>query len=94
MVTLESMKAHLRVLDDSEDALIAEKIAVAADWVSKYTDIPVDSEEVPPMVAEAVRQLAGQLYAVREASLVGVSAHMMPIGNMLDLLEPYKKWTC
>lgn len=93
MVTLESMKAHLRITETDEDALIAEKIAVASDWVSKYTGIPVDSPDVPPMVAEAVRQLAAQLYAVREASLIGVSTQIMPFG-MLDLLDPYKKWAC
>lgn len=91
MVTLDSLKAHLNVTTDVDDALIGEKLAAAAEWVSKFTAIPADATDIPAPVDEAVRQLAAHLYENREASLVGVTAQSLPFG-MLDLLDPYRAW--
>lgn len=91
MITLQSLKAHLNVIDDHDDLLIGEKLAAASQWVAGYTAIPVDSTNIPAPVLEAVRQLAAHLYANREASLVGITAQALPFG-MLDLLDPYRAW--
>jgi uncharacterized phage protein (predicted DNA packaging) len=91
VVTLESLKAHLNVTTDVDDALIGEKLAAAAEWVSKLTAISADATDIPAPVNEAVRQLAAHLYENREASLVGVTAQSLPFG-MMDLLDPYRAW--
>jgi uncharacterized phage protein (predicted DNA packaging) len=92
MVTLDDIKAHLRVTITDDDALITEKLAAATDWVSKFTGIPLDgTATIPPSVDEAVRQLTAHLYQNREASLVGVTAQCLPFG-VLDLLSAYREW--
>ena len=91
-ISLEDMKAHLRVTISDDDVIIADKLATAAEWISKYTGIPTDSS-TPGPVNEAVRQLTAHLYANREASLVGVTAQSLPFG-VLDLLTPYTPFVC
>lgn len=90
-VSLPSLKAHLNLTTGDDDAMLADKLAAASEWVAKYTGIPSDSDDIPPPVDEAVRQLAAHLYENREASLVGVTAQSLPFGA-LDLLEPYRMW--
>ncbi len=91
-ISLDDMKAHLRVTISDDDVIIADKLATAAEWISKYTGIPSDST-TPAPVNEAVRQLAAHLYANREASLVGATAQSLPFG-VLDLLYPYTPFVC
>jgi Phage gp6-like head-tail connector protein len=91
-ISLDDMKAHLRVTISDDDVIIADKLATAAEWIAKYTGIPSDSA-TPAPVNEAIRQLAGHLYANREASLVGVTAQSLPFG-VLDLLTPYTPFVC
>jgi Phage gp6-like head-tail connector protein len=91
-ISLEDMKAHLRVTISDDDVIIADKLATATDWVANYTGIPSDSA-TPTPVNEAIRQLAAHLYANREASLVGATAQSLPFG-VLDLLTPYTPFVC
>lgn len=91
-ISLEDMKAHLRVTISDDDVIIADKLATAAEWIAKYTGIPSDST-TPGPVNEAVRQLTAHLYANREASLVGATAQSLPFG-VLDLLTPYTPFVC
>jgi hypothetical protein len=91
-ISLDDMKAHLRVTISDDDVIIADKLATAAEWIAKYTGIPVDSA-TPAPVNEAVRQLTAHLYANREASLVGVTAQSLPFG-VLELLTPYTPFVC
>ena len=42
-ISLEDMKAHLRVTISDDDVIIADKLATAAEWIAKYTGIPSDS---------------------------------------------------
>lgn len=90
-VSLASLKAHLNITDDTDDALLADKLAAASEWVSQYTAIPLDSAEIPAPVLEATRMLAAHLYENREATLVGVTAQALPFG-MLDMLASYRAW--
>jgi uncharacterized phage protein (predicted DNA packaging) len=91
-ISLEDMKAHLRVTVSDDDVIIADKLATAAEWIAKYTGIPSDSA-TPKPVNEAIRQLAAHLYANREASLVGATAQSLPFG-VLELLTPYTPFVC
>jgi hypothetical protein len=88
-VTLADLKAHLNVTIDDDDALLADKLSAAKAWVGAYTAGPVDTDDTPAPVNEAIRQLAGHLYANREATLVGVTAQCLPLG-FLDLLANYR----
>jgi uncharacterized phage protein (predicted DNA packaging) len=92
-ITTDDLKAHLNVTTDADDALLADKLAAAEQWVAGYTgtDIDADPADVDEPIKEAVRQLAAHLYENREASLVGVSAEQLPFG-FLDLLAPYRAW--
>lgn len=91
MISLDDIKAHLNVTTDIDDAVISGKLAAAIAWVSAYTGIAADADDIPAPVLEAVRQLAAHLYENREASLVGVTAQSLPFG-MLDLLSSDRKW--
>jgi uncharacterized phage protein (predicted DNA packaging) len=88
-VTLDDLKAHLNVTIDADDTLLTNKLAAAKAWVSSYTASDVDADGTPEPINEAVRQLAGHLYANREATLVGVTAQALPLG-FLDLLASYR----
>ncbi len=90
-VSLASLKAHLNLTTDIDDAMLADKLAAASEWIAKYTGIPADDADMPAPVNEAVRQLAAHLYENREASLIGVTAQALPFG-MMDMLEPYREW--
>lgn len=91
-ISLDDMKAHLRVTISDDDVIIADKLATATDWVLNYTSISADST-IPTPVNEAIRQLAAHLYANREASLVGATAQSLPFG-VLDMLTPYTPFVC
>jgi hypothetical protein len=88
-VTLDDLKAHLNVTIDADDALLTDKLLTAKAWVSSYIASDVDADGTPAPVNEAIRQLAGHLYANREATVVGVTAQSLPLG-FLDLLSTYR----
>ena len=88
-VTLNQVKAHLRVTIDYDDPLLSDKLAAAKAWVSAYTASDVDADGTPAPINEAVLQLAAHLYENREATLVGVTAQSLPFG-FLDLLASYR----
>jgi hypothetical protein len=89
MIDLAAAKAHLNVTIDADDALISDKLAAAKAFVAAYTGGPVDADDTPAPVKEAVLQLTANLYENREASLVGVTAQQLPFG-FLDLLANYR----
>lgn len=86
---LENFKIHMNITDDADDAILAQKLAVAEAWVIEIVGI----EYVPPKppIAEATRMLAAHLYEQREATLIGATAQEMPFGVM-DPLGPYRRW--
>jgi hypothetical protein len=91
-ISLDDIKAHLRVTITDDDVIIADKLATATQWVLNYTGISADST-IPAPVNEAIRLLTGHLYANREATLVGATAQSLPFG-VLDLLTPYTPFVC
>lgn len=96
MPTVEKLKSHLNVTIPDDDALLADKLDAAKQWVSAYTGIyishdGIDDSFIPPPVSEAILKLAADLYENRESSLIGVTAQSLPFG-LLDLLMPYRAW--
>ncbi|WP_051423957.1 head-tail connector protein, partial [Martelella sp. AD-3] len=49
-------------------------------------------EPVPPVLAEAVMQLAAHWYENREAVLIGVTAMPMPLG-LREIIREYREWS-
>ncbi|WP_242217266.1 head-tail connector protein [Shinella zoogloeoides] len=96
IISLEDIKAHLAIDTAEDDALLIAKVATAEAWLAKFIGSPLDDvtafpDGTPAPLEEAVRQLAGHLYENREASLVGVSADLLPLG-VFDLVAPYRAW--
>ncbi len=85
-VSLDSLKAHLNITFNDDDALLASKLAGAEAWVRDFMGDALDDEApVPAAVDEAVRQLAAHLYEDREG------AESIP-ASIFDLLTPYRDW--
>lgn len=85
-MTLEQVKAHLRVTHDAEDALIQSYMTAAEQLVSQYLgeDLP---EPVPEPITAAMMLLVGDLYTNR--SRQGLSALYQNKTYSL-LLDPYR----
>lgn len=91
-VSLDSMKAHLGITEDHDDALISEKIAVATALVEAEVGKPLDEfDPLPAPLAEAIRQVAASLYENREAVLTEGNAREVPFGTTA-LIDPYRVW--
>lgn len=96
VITVEDAKAHMNIVLDDDDALIAGKIAAAEAWIGKFIGSALDDAEAfpdgtPEPLKEAVRQLVAHLYENREASLVGLNmADVSP--GLFDLMNPYRAW--
>jgi uncharacterized phage protein (predicted DNA packaging) len=93
LVTVADAKAHLNIVDDADDELIAAKIEAAESWVAAFTGSDFADDEAfpdgaPAPVLEAIRKLVADLYEHRESS----DETGAPFG-VADLLAPYRKWT-
>lgn len=100
MIDLPTVKMHLRVDGDEEDALIGGYVAAAKAHVEQHCDRKlVDTDPVEPDemgltrdVEQAILLLVGHWYANREAVVVGASgtgATAMPLA--VDRLLWYRK---
>ncbi|PRX11236.1 UNVERIFIED_ORG: putative phage protein (predicted DNA packaging) [Martelella mediterranea] len=99
VVTLDQMKAHLNVTYGRDDDLISKKIAAAQDHIERLLGYRLEEsyggegqEPVPPVLAEAVMQLAAHWYENREAVLIGVTAMPMPLG-LREIIREYRDWS-
>jgi uncharacterized phage protein (predicted DNA packaging) len=97
MLDLASVKMHLRVDGDEEDALIGGYVAAAKAHVEQHCDRklvegePADASEMGLTrdVEQAILLLVGHWYANREAVAVGTIATAMPLA--VDRLLWYRK---
>ncbi|NLS04613.1 phage gp6-like head-tail connector protein [Rhizobium sp. P32RR-XVIII] len=93
-ISVMDIKQHLNIdaEDDADDTMLTAKIDAAQQWIEKFIGTPIaEIEGQPAPVLEAMRILVGHLYENREATLVGVSAEMLPFG-VFDLLAPYRSY--
>lgn len=67
-LTLDQVKAHLRVEHDLDDELIALYLAAAYERVTNYIEVPMADPE-PASLQAAVLLFTGDLYENREAQL-------------------------
>ena len=93
IVTLEDVKAHLGVTLDEDDTLIQNKIDAAQASIEQLLgyEIEVRFETAPADLKEAVRQLAAHYFENREASVVGVSVALLPLG-IKSIVQNRRDW--
>jgi uncharacterized phage protein (predicted DNA packaging) len=97
MIDLATVKMHLRVDGDEEDALIGGYIEAAKAHIEQHCDRKlVDADPAEPAemgltndVVQAILLLVGHWYANREAVAVGTIATAMPLA--VDRLLWYRK---
>ncbi|MDQ0318772.1 hypothetical protein QO002_000910 [Pararhizobium capsulatum DSM 1112] len=89
MISLDDAKAQLRVDFNDDDASIERYIAAAAAHLRR---IGVDVDADPPSedIDVAMLLLVGHFYGNREATTIGVSVEITPLG--LDrLIAPHRE---
>ena len=87
IVTLSSIKAHLRIVGTSDDELLGDYIEAAEDYVRQFVDPMPDP--VPAGLKQAVRLLVANFYEHREDTIVGLDARQLPIG-FWDLVNQHR----
>lgn len=96
IVDLADMKRHLNVTDDNDDSLIEGKLDAAQAALERQLGYVIEDEfedeGVPADLQEAVRQLAAHWYENREASVVGVSVHLLPLG-VRDIIRERRNYS-
>jgi len=91
-ITVDNIKVHLNVAFSDDDIVLGDLIEAAEDFILRYTGAAfADGEEWPASLKHAVRLLVGHLYENREATLIGISADMLPLG-FADLVAPHREW--
>lgn len=85
-MTLDQIKAHLRVMHNEEDALIQSYMAAAEKLVSQYLgdDLP---DPVPEPITAAMMLLVGDLYTNRSRQGMSTLYQNTTYGLLLD---PYR----
>ena len=90
-ITVENIKSHLSITGEQDDVVLADLIEASDDFILRYTGAHfAEGEEWPASLKQAVRLLVGHLFENREATLVGVSADMLPLGFM-DFLAAHRE---
>lgn len=100
IVTLEELKAHLNIITETDDVLLADKLVTAQAAVSNFMGVDAETgildgngdPYVPAPVKEAVLQFAAHLYEYREPLALDDKAPSAPLG-VFDLIGPYKVWS-
>ena len=79
-VSLDEVKAHLRITDGENNELLAQKLEAAEDHVAAYIGGPLEVDgQVPAGVREAVLQATAMFFDGTPADLGG-------------LLAPHRAW--
>ena len=68
IVTLDELKAHLRVLTDDEDTLLTSLLTQAQTAAEDYCRAAWTAEEAPETVRLAVLLMASHFYEYRDSS--------------------------
>lgn len=94
IVELADVKAHLNVTDSTDDTLITSKIDAAQAMIEQQLGYAIQTEftVVPGDLKEAVRMLAAHFYENREASVIGISASLLPLG-VKDIIRDRRNWS-
>lgn len=98
IVTVDEFKAHARIDHDDEDDVIEGKIAAAQAQIESWLGYNITARygnDSPPTIPADLKQvvlaLAGHLYEVREASIVGVSIMTVPL-SVRDTIAAHRDY--
>jgi hypothetical protein len=105
LIELDTVKRHLRIMHNEDDAEIVVYQAAAEDIVTQYLDRKViaASEALPdegddatamhitPAITAAVLLMVGDMYEVREPDLKAQGDAVLP-RSVRSLLAPYRVW--
>lgn len=95
MVDLATAKQHLNVTTDVDDAVITRMIGAAQSWLESQLGYSLAEEypnEIPGAIDHAVLMMVGHYYANREATTVGATGAVLPLG-VSDIVYSYRKWS-
>lgn len=94
-VSLDLLKAHLRVSHDDEDVLIDQTLCAAQRAIEGRIGARIGQGEgeqpLEPDLASAILLWAGHLYEHREAVVTGTIATALPL-TVDSLISPYRRW--
>lgn len=90
------LRDHLNGVPDA-DAVLTRLLAAATAHLERMLGFKIDDAEEfpggpPADVEQAVLMLAAHFYENREASLVGVSAQVLPLG-VSEIIAEYRNYT-
>lgn len=94
IVTTAEMKAHLNIIDNVDDSLIDSKVSAAQTMLEQQLGYAIEDEfeEPPDDLREAVCLLAAHFYENREATVIGVSASLLPLG-VKDIIRERRNYS-
>jgi uncharacterized phage protein (predicted DNA packaging) len=87
MITIDEVKAHLRLNDTGEDAVLTAFVATAAAHVTNYIGIVYAEGAAPAPVKSAALLMVGDLYENREAQ---TDRPLSENRTFIQLLNPYR----
>lgn len=92
-ISLELAKAHMRVDDPAEDALISLYIDAAEQWAGNYIGKPVtDLDPIPADLKLALLRLVAFYFECRNIATFGLSSQLAP-QNVAETLDAYRdRW--
>lgn len=91
------LRAHSNLTEDDDDALLGRFLNAAKARIEASLGYRLDDAEefptgTPDDLTLAVLMLAAHYYECREASLVNVTAQILPLG-VTDVIADYRKYT-
>ncbi len=91
-VDLDAAKQHLNITFDSDDAVIQRFLDAAKSFLSAQIGYNTINLSTDPQVDQATLMLTAHYYANREATLVGVSAAVVPFG-VQEIIDNNRNWS-
>lgn len=96
-LTVDDLKAHCNVTGDDDDTVLTRLLVAATARVESVLgyklDDTVELPDGPPADLEhGILMLAADWYENREASLVGVTAQLVPIG-VAEILAEHRRYS-
>jgi uncharacterized phage protein (predicted DNA packaging) len=91
IISLAQAKAHLNIVDEADDQLLADKINAAESYVIGITGVTIDND-TPAAIGEATLRLVADLYLNRETSVTGDQVRNVP-HSIAELLAPFRVWS-
>ncbi len=71
LLSLDDVKLHCRITDDSEDPIIRAYIESAEQFVSDYTGRTFTAENLPALAKVVILMVVANLFENRESTIVG-----------------------